>query len=86
MYTIYVVHERREYHNFPGNKRYDVGSFYVQTYTFDTLREVVKFGAGFSPDVIDEIVFFDRECALEYANDHTETKLSAVLEKLASEK
>lgn len=78
MYTIYVVYEGTNYQNFPHGTRYDIGSYYVKTYDFNTLKEVLKFGTDFGKAAIDEIVFFDEKDAQDYALQQTVNKLTKV--------
>lgn len=76
MCTIYVVYEGTDYQDFPHGARYDIGPYYVRTYNFNTLKEVLKFGAGFGEEVIDEIVFLDEKDAQDYALMQTVNKLT----------
>lgn len=78
MYTICVVYEETNYRDFPDGTRYDIGPYYVKTFHFDTLKEVLKFGAEFSKEVIDKIVFFDEEEANDYALGQTLNKLQPI--------
>ena len=58
MIKIYIIYKNTDYQDL-GNKRIDVGLYYVGEKNFDTLKEYMLFGANCCERFIEEDVFFD---------------------------
>ena len=58
MIKVYIIYKNTDYQDL-GNKRIDVGLYYVGEKNFDTLKECMLFGAKYCERFIEEGVFFD---------------------------
>ena len=58
MIKIYIIYKNTDYQDL-GNKRIDVGLYYVEEMNFDTPKECMLFGANCCERFIEEDVFLD---------------------------
>lgn len=58
MIKVYIIYKNTDYQDL-GNKRIDVGLYYVGEKNFDTPKECMLFGAKCCERFIEEGVFFD---------------------------
>ena len=58
MIKVYIIYKNTDYQDL-GNKRIDVGLYYVEEKSLDTPKDCVLFGTNCCEKFIEEDVFFD---------------------------
>lgn len=79
--TFYAVFEHRDYEKLLDGT-YDIGTFYVEKYSFEKPKELYKEFTDWSKAAIDELVFTSKEEAYKSAITKTIKKLTEVKKRM----